>query len=143
MPSALPRVPVWMLNILSGSLAASALARGFDFIGSPNNSTAEMSAIGTWTSPDILGLVLIVLSMFGLCGLWFRSAPVQAIANIALCAVFLVMGAISFFPVITEVGWGWRAPVSYVLGGAVVHWYIAHEWFNKWVEARGRHQVDY
>lgn len=140
--SVLPRIPVWGLNILTGGLAVSALARGFDFIQSPNNSSAALSALAEWASPDTLGFILIILAGLALFGLSVQSAVTQAIANIALCAMFLVMGAVSFGPVVAEIGWGWRAPVSYVLGGAVVHWYIANEWFTKWVEARGRHKMD-
>lgn len=132
-----PRLGVAPLNVLTVGVTVSALARGIDFLGSPADSSVAMSAINEWASPTVLGTLLIVLSLLSLAGLVFKAPPVQAVSHIALCAVFLVMGCVSLFPVVHTLGWGWRAPVSYILGSAVVHWYLAHSWFNRWVERRG------
>lgn len=138
----LPRIGLAPLTILSIGILISALARGVDFIIAPNDSSVTMSAIAEWADPTTLGVLLIILSCSALIGLLVRSAPAQAISHIALCALFLVMGAVSFFPVVTTLGWGWRAPVSYILGSAVVHWCAAHSWFNRWAEANGKRDVD-
>jgi predicted membrane channel-forming protein YqfA (hemolysin III family) len=137
-----PRLGAAPLNMLAASVSVSALSRGIDFIVSPADTSVTMTAINEWASPTILGGLLIVLAGLSLVGLFTKSAPVQALSHIALSAVFLVMGCVSLFPVFHLLGWGWRAPVSYILGSAVVHWYIAHSWFDRWAEKRGRRDVD-
>lgn len=126
------------LKILSIGVLLSALARGIDFLVSPPDTSVTMSAISEWASPTTLGCLLIVLSVLALVGLAIKSEPVQALSHIALAAVFLVMGIVSLFPVLHILGWGWRAPVSYILGSATVHWFAAYSWYEKWLVNRGR-----
>ena len=136
-----PKLGVGPLVILSVCLLTSALARGIDFIIAPNDSSVTMSAISDWASPTVLGVLLILFSVAGLVGLFTKSMQARAMPHIVLMALFLVMGCVSLFPVVTTLGWGWRAPISYILGSAVVHWYIATKWFEKWVSERGRSKL--
>lgn len=138
----LPKLGVHPLVLLSVGILTSAIARGIDFLIAPIDGTVTMTAIGEWTSPYVLGVFLVALGLVAVVGLVYRSPPAQVVAHIALAAIYLVMGAVSFFPVITTLGWGWRAPVSYIFGSAVVHWYVAHSWFNRWVVRGGRTDLD-
>lgn len=129
------------LVILSICVLGSALARGIDFLISPHDSSVTQAAISEWASPTALGWFLIVFSVLGLVSLFFKSKAARAMPHIVLSTLFLVMGLVSLFPVVLTVGWGWRAPISYILGSAVVHWYIATKWFEKWVSERGRSKL--
>lgn len=138
----LPKIGLAPLVILCVGILTSAIARGIDFLVSPVDSSVTMSAISEWASPTVLGVLLVLFGAMAVGGMIFRSPPVQAVAHIALAAIFLVMGLVSLFPVVTTLGWGWRAPISYIFGSAVVHWFVAHTWFNKWVVRRGRSELD-
>lgn len=137
----LPRLSLTPLRILTFGLTASAMARGWDLMRAPADSSVALTAISEWESPHAIGAILIVLAFISLFGQTMRSAPIKAVAHMALCAICLVMGAVSFVPIITAVNWGWRAPVTYIFGTAIVHWYIAHSWYGRWVVARGRRTV--
>lgn len=138
----LPKLGAPPLVVLTIGILTSAIARGVDFLMSPADGTVTMTAIGEWTSPYVLGVLLVALGIMAVLGLVYRSPPAQVVSHMALAAIYFVMGAVSFFPVITTLGWGWRAPVSYIFGSAVVHWYVAHTWFNRWVVRGGRTDMD-
>lgn len=126
------------LSVLSIGVLTSAFARGVDFWVTPIDNSVTMTAIGDWADPHMLGTLLVAFSLIGLVAGAFRRKALIAWAHIALGALFLMMGLVSLFPVMDELGWGWRAPVSYILGSAVVHWYAGNSWYSSWTEARGK-----
>ena len=120
---------------LSAALQASLFARGIDYM---LTSPEAFRQVTDWASPTVMGLAFALTAILGLVGVLLKHPALTAISHATAAAMFFVMGIIGLGPASPTAGWGWRAPIQYILGNGVVQLFAANASYDRWLKRRGR-----